>query len=117
MSTGRGDRKLQLGLRLDAGGYVLAWRGFDTQGIYLSRSSGDAFDKWDPPSTVEVPKLTSTPPVLVPGVSAAELEILFTTGAKLRHARMADGQIVAPVDVPGIVAATTVAAARVQLGP
>ncbi len=104
-------------LRLDAGGYALAWRGFDTQGIYLSRSTGDAFDKWEAPITVEVPKLTSTPPVLVPGVLAAELEILFTTGAKLRHARMADGQIVAPVDVPGIVAATTVAAARVQLGP
>ncbi len=102
--------------RLDAGGYVLAWRGFDTQGIYLARSSGDAFDKWDAPVTVEVPKLTSTPPELVPGVGA-ELEILFTTGAKLRHARLSGGQLVAPVDVPGIVAATTVAATRVQLGP
>ncbi len=101
--------------RLDAGGYVLAWRGFDTQGIYLARSGGDAFDKWDAPVTVEVPKLTSTPPELVPGVGA-ELEILFTTGAKLRHARLSGGQIVAPVDVPGIVAATTVAATRVQLG-
>jgi cysteine-rich repeat protein len=104
-------------LQLDAGGYALAWRGFDTQGIYLSRSTGAGFDKWAAPVTVEVPKLTSTPPLLIPGVSGAELEILFTTGAKLRHARMTDDQIVPPIDVPGVVAVTTVAATRVRLVP
>jgi len=103
--------------RLDAGGYALAWRGFDTQGIYLSLSVGDVFDKWAAPQTVEVPKLTSTSPVLVPGVIGAELELLFTTGSKLRHARVSGGQIVAPVDIVAIAAATTVAATRVRLAP
>jgi len=103
-------------LRLDAGGYALAWRGLDTQGIYLALSVGDTFDKWSLPIIIEGPKLTSTPPVLVHGVIGAELEILFTTGSKLRHARVSAGQVVAPVDVVGIATATTVAASRVQLG-
>lgn len=103
--------------RLDSGRYALAWRGFDTQGIYLSLSTGPAYDAWDAPLTVEVPKATSTPPALVPGVLGADLEVFHTAGGKLRHARIAAGQLVPPVDVADIAAATSVAATRVQLGP
>lgn len=103
--------------RLDSGRYALAWRGFDTQGIYLSLSTATAYDAWDAPLTVEVPKATSTPPALVPGVLGADLEIFHTAGGKLRHARITAGVLVPPVDVPDIAAATSVAATRVQLGP
>lgn len=103
--------------RLEAGGYAIAWRGFDTQGIYLTRSAGDAFDKWGMPLTVEVPGATSTPPVLAAGTLGADLEILHTVGGKLRHARLSGPQIVAPVDVVGVVGATSVAVTRVQRLP
>lgn len=103
--------------RADAGRYALAWRGFDTQGIYLALSTADDPAAWDDPITVELPQATSTPPALVPGVLGADLEILYTAGGKLRHARVADGTLVAPVDVAEITGATSVAATRVQLEP
>jgi cysteine-rich repeat protein len=101
--------------RLDDGRYALAWRGFDTQGIYLSLA--DDFDAWAAPQTVEVPPATTTPPLLVPGATGADLEILYTAGGKLRHVRMLGTQLGDPTDVPGVTKAATVAAARVQLAP
>lgn len=102
-------------VRADAGGYALAWRGFDNDGIYLA--TAETFDVWAAPMTVEVPKTTTSAPTLVPGVLGAEVEVLYTAGGKLRHARVADGKLVAPVDVPGVAGATNVAATRVQLEP
>jgi hypothetical protein len=67
--------------------------------------------------TVEVPPATTSAPVLVPGATAAELEILYLAGGKLRHVRVADGMLAAPVDVPGVAGATSIAATRVQLEP
>ena len=102
-------------VRTDVGGYALAWKGFDNQGVYLATAA--AFDAWNPPLTVEVPQATSTPPTLVPGVYGAEVEVLYTIGGKLRHARIADGALIDPVDVPGVAGATSVAATRVRLTP
>lgn len=101
--------------RLDDGRYALAWRGFDTEGIYLALA--DDLDVWGAPQPVEVPPSTTTPPLLVPGATGADLEILYTAGGKLRHARLTGDQLGAPADVPGVSNATTVAAARVHLAP
>lgn len=97
------------------GGYAIAWRGFDNQGIYLATAATDA--AWDAPLPVEVPKDPTTPPQLIPGVLGAEIEVLYTAGGKLRHARVADGALVPAVDVAGVAGATTVAATRVQRVP
>ncbi len=101
--------------RLADGRFALAWRGFDTEGIYLALA--DTFDVWGAPQTVEVPPSVTTPPLLVPGATGADLEILYTAGGKLRHARLVDDQLGAPEDVPGVSNATTVAAALVQQAP
>lgn len=102
-------------IRLAAGSYALAWRGFDNDGIYLS--TGTAYDDWATPVTIEMPAVTTTKPALVHGVHGADLEILYGAGGKLRHARLADGNAIPPVDVPGIAGATSVTATIVQLGP
>ncbi len=101
--------------RLADGRFALAWRGFDTEGIYLALA--DTFDVWGAPQTVEVPPSVTTPPQLVPGATGADLEILYTAGGKLRHARLVGDQLGAPTDVPGVSNATTVAAALVQQVP
>ena len=53
----------------------------------------------------------------MPGALGAEVEVLYTVGGKLRHARIADGALIDPVDVPGVTGASNVAATRVQLEP
>jgi len=102
-------------IRLGLGSYALAWRGFDNDGIYLS--TGTAYDAWTAPITIEMPAVATTTPALVHGVLGADLEILYGAGGKLRHARLADGEGIPPIDVPGIAGATSVTATIVQLGP
>ena len=102
-------------IRLAAGSYALAWRGFDNDGIYLA--TGSAYDDWSTPVTIEMPALATTKPALVHGVHGADLEVLYGAGGKLRHARVLDGGGIAPVDVPGIAGATSVTATIVQLEP
>ena len=102
-------------IRLAAGSYAIAWRGFDNEGIYLS--TGTAYDDWATPVTIEMPALATTKPALVHGVHGADLEVLYGAGGKLRHARVLDGGGIAPVDVPGIAGATSVTATIVQLEP
>ncbi len=102
-------------IRLGPGSYALAWRGFDNEGIYLS--TGTAYDDWTTPVTIEMPAAATTRPALVPGVLGADLEILYGAGGKLRHARIAEGKGIPPIDVPGIAGATSVTATLVQLEP
>ncbi len=102
-------------IRLATGSYALAWRGFDNEGIYLA--TGSAYDTWDTLGTVELPQGITGKPALVHGVAGADLEILYTAAGKLRHARVTDGQAVAPIDVPGITGATSAAATLVYLAP
>jgi len=64
-----------------------------------------------------MPDVPTTKPALVHGVYGAELEILYGAGGKLRHARVADGKGIPPVDVPGITGVTSVTATMVQLEP
>lgn len=101
--------------RLDDGRYALAWRGYDTEGIYLALAAD--FDQWAAPQEVDLPAATTTPPLLIPGTTGADLEILYTAGGKLRHVRVTGDTLADPADIPGISKATTVAAARVQLAP
>jgi cysteine-rich repeat protein len=101
--------------RLDDGRYAVAWRGYDTEGIYLALAAD--FDQWAAPQEVDLPAATTTPPLLVPGTTGADLEILYTAGGKLRHVRVTADTVGDPADIPGISKATTVAAARVQLAP
>lgn len=101
--------------RLDDGRYAVAWRGYDTEGIYLALAAD--YDQWDAPQEVDLPAAITTPPQLIPGTTGADLEILYTAGGKLRHVRVTDGAPGDPADIPGISKATTVAAARVQLAP
>ena len=101
--------------RLADGRHALAWRGFDNDGIYLALAAD--FDAWDAPQTVELPPSVTTPPLLIPGATGADLEILYTAGGKLRHARLQGDTLAPPVDVPGVSGAATLAATRVQLAP
>lgn len=101
--------------RLNDGRHALAWRGFDNDGIYLALATD--FDVWDAPQTVELPPSATTPPLLVPGATGADLEILYTAGGKLRHARLQGDTLAPPSDVPGVSGAVTLAATRVQLAP
>jgi cysteine-rich repeat protein len=101
--------------RGDAGGYVLAWRGFDTEGIYCA--VGTAHDAWDPPLVVEVPDAPTGPPVLTAGLVGADAELLFVAGGELHWARVAGGAVLEVAVVPEVDGATSVAAVRVGLGP
>ena len=104
-------------LRADAGELVLAWRDDNTPGIsFAVGAAPDAVDAWDPPVSVEIPG-DSSPPVLTPGALGAAAELFYVAGGKLRHARIANGEADLPQDVPGITAATAVAATRVVREP
>lgn len=70
---------------LPNGDILVAWHGFDNNGIYFSRRQGGV---WSAPVTVEEPAMPSSAPVVVVGLGGADAEILYTAGAKLRWARV-----------------------------
>ncbi len=70
---------------LPNGDILVAWHGFDNNGIYFSRRQGGV---WSAPVTVEEPAMPSSAPVVVMGLGGADAEILYTAGAKLRWARV-----------------------------
>lgn len=90
---------------LPGGDALVAWRGFDTQGIYFSRRTGGV---WSDPVTVDVPALPSSPPVVLTGLDGADAEILYTAGAKLQWARVT-GTSVTPGEDPKVTNVTSIA--------
>ena len=102
-------------IRRGPGRYAIAWRGFDNDGIYLA--TGSAHDLWDPPQTIELPTDPTTAPVLVHGLYGADIDVLYGAGGQLRHARITDGQPIAPVSVAGLTGLTAIAATTVQRTP
>lgn len=103
-------------LRTDAGAYYLAWKGYDTDGIYVAR--GQAHDDWGLPFTVDAPPTATLPPALAHGALGADAELLYVTGGALHHVRLLGEDISPPALVPGATGLTArPAAVRVQLAP
>jgi cysteine-rich repeat protein len=101
-------------LHADSGGYYLAWKGFDNQGVYAAYAP--SFDAWQEPFAVEVPQTLTQPPALARGLWGAEAELLFVTGGTLRHARLNQAKVEALGAVPGAPGhSTRPAALRAQL--
>jgi len=70
---------------LPNGDFLLAWHGYDNNGIYFARRTGAV---WSAPVTVEEPAMPSSGPVVVAGLGGADAEILYTAGAKARWSRV-----------------------------
>ncbi|MBK8261674.1 MAG: hypothetical protein IPK80_10070 [Nannocystis sp.] len=101
-------------LQADSGGYYLAWKGFDNQGIYAAYAP--SFDAWQEPFAVDLPQTPTQPPALARGLWGAEAELLFVTGGTLRHARLNQAKVDALGQVPGAQGhSTRPAALRAQL--
>ena len=92
--------------RLPDGDLVVAWHGFDNNGIYFSRRNAGV---WSAPVTVEEPATPSSGPVVVTGLGGADAEILYTVGGALRWSRVT-GTTATFGDDPGVVNVKTLAA-------
>lgn len=91
------------------GDIVIAYHALINEGIYFVRGKDGAFVSV---STVEVPLVGTSTPIVVRGLSGADAEIVYTAGGKLRHARV-NGNGATTSDVPGVTTATTVTATMV----
>ncbi|TKD01322.1 hypothetical protein E8A74_31205 [Polyangium fumosum] len=92
-----------------AGDFVVAYRGVLNDGIYFVRGKDGA---WGAATTIEVPQTPSSMPVVLPGLSGADAEIVYTTGGTLKHARVNGAQATLAA-VPGVANVTHVAATMV----
>jgi len=92
--------------RTKTGDYIVAWHGYNGNGIYFLRGKEGA---WGTPVTVETPATATSAPVALGGLSGADAEILYTSGGSLRHARVS-GNAAMPATVPNINNATGVTA-------
>jgi cysteine-rich repeat protein len=104
-------------LRTDGDAYYIAWKGFGANSIHAVR--GTAHNMWGTPFTIDSPMTASSPPALARGLPGADAELVFTTGGKLRHARLLMDDVDSVTTVPAIDALSTVrpAATRAQLKP
>jgi hypothetical protein len=89
-----------------SGDIVITYHGLINEGIYFVRGKDGAFTSI---STVEVPAVATSVPIVLRGLAGADAEILYTAGGTLRHARV-NGSTAIASDVPGVTGATTVAA-------
>lgn len=70
---------------LPGGDILVAWHGFNNQGVYFSRRQAGV---WSAPVTVEIAAMSSSAPVVVTGLGGADAEVLYTADGKLRWARV-----------------------------
>lgn len=88
------------------GDLVVAWHGFDNQGVYFARRSANA---WSAPVTVEVAAMSASAPTVVTGLGGADAEVLYTADGKLRWSRIT-GLVPTPGADPSVANVKTLAA-------
>lgn len=91
------------------GEFVVTYHGAKDQGINLVRGKDGA---WSSEVKVDAAEAPTTAPIVLPGLSGADAEIIYATGGTLKHARLI-GQTVELESVPGPTGVTTIAAAIV----